>query len=411
MSTASAPPDIADDETIIAAPRAERRAPAVLQVVPRLVTGGVERGTVDLAAALTAHGWRAVVASAGGPMVRELERAGATHVALPLASKNPLVMHANVSRLAAVIERHGIDIVHVRSRAPAWSAVAAARRTGAHFVTTFHNAYGTETWLKRRYNSVMARGERVIAISGFVADHVAATYGVGPDRLRIVHRGIDLVRFDPERTSAERVIDLARQWGLPDGVPVVMLPGRLARWKGHAVLIDALRRLGRGALHCVIVGGGSERYRRELETEIARDPPPCRIAMVGECRDMPAAYMLADVVVSASTEPEGFGRVIVEAQAMGRPVIATAHGGAAETVIEGETGWLVPPGDADALAAALEEALALAPAARLDRAQRALAHVRAAFGTERMTARTIAIYAELLGADAAAAPIRSTVAA
>ena len=408
---AAAAPDLAAPETSIAAPREERRAPAVLQVLPRLVTGGVERGTVDLAAALVARGWRAVVASAGGPMVRELERAGAVHVALPLAAKNPLVMRGNVARLAAAIERHDIGIVHARSRAPAWSARAAARGAGAHFVTTFHNAYGAQNWLKRRYNAVMAEGERVIAISDFVARHVAQTYGVGPDRLRMVHRGIDLARFDPDRTGAERVIGLARQWGLPDGVPVVMLPGRLARWKGHAVLIEALRRLGRASLHCVIVGGGSERYRRELAASIARNPLPCPVAMVGDCRDMPAAYMLADVVVSASTEPEGFGRVVVEAQAMGRPVIATAHGGAAETVIDGETGLLVPPGDADALAAALAEAMDLPPAARLALAERAIAHVRAHFATAHMTAATIAIYEELLGAAGASAAARSTVAA
>ncbi|HUZ71904.1 MAG TPA: glycosyltransferase family 4 protein [Stellaceae bacterium] len=402
---------MSDTETIIAETPAETRPPAVLQVLPRLVTGGVERGTVDLAAALVAHGWHAVVASAGGPMVRELERAGARHVTLPLAAKNPLVMHANVARLAAVIERLGIDIVHARSRAPAWSARAAAARTGAHFVTTFHNAYGAATWVKRPYNSVMAAGERVIAISDFVAQHAAATYGVPPERLVVVHRGIDLLRFDPERTGAERVVDLARDWRLPDGVPVVMLPGRLTRWKGHAVLIEALRRLGRDSLHCVIVGSGSERYRRELETALSGNPPPCAVAIHDECRDMPAAYMLADVVVSASTEPEGFGRVVVEAQAMGRPVIATAHGGAAETVIPGETGWLVPPGDADALAHALEEALALTPEARLALARRATAHARAFFGTARMTASTIAVYEELLGADAARAPAPGAVAA
>ncbi|HZT52669.1 MAG TPA: glycosyltransferase family 4 protein [Stellaceae bacterium] len=411
MSAASVLTDIADAEPSIALPVAERRPPAVLQVVPRLVTGGVERGTVDLAAALVAQGWRAVVASEGGPMVRELERAGALHVTLPLAAKNPLVMRANVGRLAAVIERNGIDIVHARSRAPAWSALAAARRTETHFVTTFHNAYGAKSWLKRRYNSVMARGERVIAISDFVAAHVAATYGVGPDRLRTVHRGIDLARFDPERVGSERVIDLARQWGLPDGVPVVMLPGRLARWKGQDVLLEALRRLGRSALHCVIVGGGSAGWRRALADELARRPPPCPVALHEDCRDMAAAYMLADVVVSASTEPEGFGRVIVEAQAMGRPVIATAHGGAAETVVAGETGWLVPPGDAEALAAALGEALALDPAARAALAARAMAHVRARFATAHMTGRTIAIYEELLAADAARSAARSVAAA
>ncbi|HXP30179.1 MAG TPA: glycosyltransferase family 4 protein [Stellaceae bacterium] len=390
-----------DAETSIAAPRPGRHAGAVLQVLPSLAAGGVERGTVEVAAALVRAGWSAVVASSGGPMVRELERAGASHVLLPLAAKNPLVMRANIGRLAAVIEGYGIDIVHARSRAPAWSAEAAARRTGRHFVTTFHNAYGgSGFWLKRRYNAVMARGERVIAISEFVAAHVAAVYGVTPERLRVVPRGVDVSRFDPERTSADRVVALARRWSLPDGVSVVMLPGRLTRWKGHQVLIEALRRLDRRSLHCVFVGSGARRYRRELEQAVGRLPPSCTIQIIEDCRDMAAAYMLADVVVSASTGPEGFGRVIVEAQAMGRPVIATAHGGAQETVLAGETGWLVPPGDAGALAEALDAALVLAPEARLALAGRAIAHIRANFTTEQMTARTLAVYEELLPAAA-----------
>ena len=386
-------------------------SPAVLQVLPRLVTGGVERGTVEVTAALVAQGWRAVVASSGGPMAREIERAGGIHIELPLASKNPLVMRRNVGRLAAAIVHHRIDIVHARSRAPAWSALYASRRTGAHFVTTFHNAYGAETWLKRRYNSVMAQGERVIAISEFVANHAAETYGVAPERIRIIPRGVDFVRFDPERTSADRMIRLAREWGLPDGVPVVMLPGRLTRWKGHFVLLEALRRLGRAGLHCVIVGSGPRRYRRELEAAIARRPLPCPIRILDECRDMAAAYMLADVVVSASTEPEGFGRVIVEAQAMGRPVVATAHGGAVETVLPGDTGWLVAPNDADALAAALAAALDLPAEMRLELAERAIAHMRANFTVDLMTARTLAVYEEVLDSAGAEAQARDTVAA
>jgi glycosyltransferase involved in cell wall biosynthesis len=216
-------------------------------------------------------------------------------------------------------------------------------------------------------------------------------------RITIVPRGVDLVRFDPDRTSADRMIRLATEWGLPDGVPVVLLPGRLTRWKGHLVLIDALRRLGRGPLHCLIIGSGSQRYRSELERDIARNPPPCTVRVHDECRDMAAAYMLADVVISASTDPEGFGRVIVEAQAMGRPVIATAHGGAGETVVPGRTGWLVPPGDAAALAGALAEALDLDPADRLALADRAIAHIRTNFTVERMTSRTIALYEDVLG--------------
>jgi glycosyltransferase involved in cell wall biosynthesis len=364
--------------------------------LPSLVTGGVERGTVEMAHALVAGGWKAVVASSGGPMVREVERAGAVHVTLPVASKNPLVVRANIGRLADQIERHTIDIVHARSRAPAWSALWAARRTGRHFVTTFHNAYGSGSRLKLVYNSVMAKGERVIAISNFVADHAAKVYGVGLDRLRVIPRGVDLVRFNPEYIGAERLVSLTRQWRLPDGAPVIMLPGRLSRWKGQLVLIDALALIGRTDLRCLLVGTGPVRYRRELEARAAERGLGSVVQVVEECRDMPAAYMLADVVVSASTAPEGFGRVIVEAQAMGRPVVATNHGGARETVVPGSTGWLVPPGDAPALAKAVAEALSLAPEARLAHAARAVAHVRERFDTATMAARTLEVYEEIL---------------
>ena len=390
----------ADTSTGSAEPRS--RPPAVLQVLPSLVTGGVERGTIEMAQALVAAGWRAVVASSGGPLVRELERAGAQHVTLPLASKNPLVVRANIARLVDVIERHTIDIVHARSRAPAWSALWAARRTGRHFVTTFHNAYGAGSRLKHIYNSVMAKGERVIAISEFVGAHVAQVYGVTSDRLRVVPRGVDFQRFAPDHIGAQRFVSLAQQWRLPDDAPIVMLPGRLTRWKGQLVMIEALALLGRAEICCLLVGSGDVRYRRELEAHAAKLGLGAAVRIVDECRDMPAAYMLADVVVSASTSPEGFGRVVVEAQAMGRPVVATNHGGARETVVPGSTGWLVPPGDARALADAVAEALKLGPEERASHAARAIDHVRRNFDTATMAARTLDVYEEVLFPAAAA---------
>lgn len=394
-----------ESETSTGTATAGTRPPAVLQVLPRLVTGGVERGTVEVAAALVAAGWKAVVASEGGPMVREIERAGARHVELPLASKNPVTMRRNVDRLAQLIRREHVDIIHARSRAPAWSALGAAHRTGCHFVTTFHNAYGDETWLKRRYNRVMAEGERVIAISRFVAAHAMRVYGVPGEKLRIIERGVDFNRFDPERVSAERVIRLAREWQLPDGLQVVMLPGRLTRWKGQLVLIEAMARLGRRDLRCLLVGTGDGRYRQQLLDTVARRGLGGLFHVIEDCRDMSAAYMLADVVVSASTRPEGFGRVIAEGQAMGRPVIATDHGGAREIVRDGETGWLVPPDDPDALAGALAGALALGPEERLALARRSIAHMRAHFTTQAMTSRTLAVYEEILFPAAAEGPV------
>jgi glycosyltransferase involved in cell wall biosynthesis len=306
-------------------------------------------------------------------------------------------MRRNAAKLARLIRQLCIDIVHARSRAPAWSGWAAARATGCSFVTTFHNAYGARTALKMRYNSVMARGDRVIAISEFVADHAANIYGIGRERLRTIPRGVDLAVFDPDGVGAQRIIDLARQWRLPDGAPIVMLPGRLTRWKGGLDFVAAVAKLGRRDICCVLVGAEQRRgFRRELESAIRERGLAGHFRIVEECRDMPAAYMLADAVVSASRNPEGFGRVIAEAQAMGRPVVATDHGGARETVLPGVTGWLVQPRDPAALAAAIGEALSLTADERQALARRAIANIAAGFTRELMCTRTISVYKELL---------------
>ncbi len=388
------------DQPSTGRPAAEAGRPVVLQILPRLVTGGAERGAVDIAVTLAEAGGTSLVTSEGGPMEYELKRAGIAHVKLPLASKNPVVMYRNVARLVGLIEAHDVDIVHARSRAPAWSAAAAARRTGRHFVTTFHGTYEVGNALKRRYNAIMVKGERVIANSEFIARHIREAYKVDPARVRVIRRGVDLARFDPERASAERVIQLANKWRLPDGVPVVMLPGRLTRWKGHRGLIEALTHLRDVELLCVIVGTDERRgaYRAELERLIARHGLGGRVFLPGHCDDMPAAYMLADVVVSASTQPEAFGRVVSEAQAMGCPVVASDHGGAREQVLGNRTAFLFPPGDVAALADMIRKALALDSGARERLAAEARAHVKANFDKTQMCAATLALYREILRA-------------
>jgi glycosyltransferase involved in cell wall biosynthesis len=376
------------------------RRPVVLQVLPSLVTGGVERGTVDMAASLQEAGWLALVASSGGPMVRELDRLGVQHIALPLHSKNPLVIRANIARLEKIIRDHSVDIVHARSRAPAWSAISAAQNTATHFVTTFHGTYNRGPFnLKLLYNAVMTRGERVIAISQFIAEHIQTTYHTSPERIRVVHRGIDIDKFDPNKVSQERIIQLANRWRIPDGYRVVMLPGRLTRWKGQEVLIEALARLGRRDIRCLLVGSdqGRTAYHDALHSMVKRRGLTDIVHIVGECNDMPAAYMLTDVVVSASTDPEAFGRVIVEAQAMGRPVVATDNGAGRENVLDGQTGLLVPPRDPAALALALDRVLAIGPAERTERAAVAIDFVRRNFTRQLMGERTLKIYREVLG--------------
>ncbi len=326
-----------DAETSTAATGRERRPPAVLQVLPRLASGGVERGTVEIAAALAAAGWKAVVASPGGPMVREIERAGGVHVALPLASKNPLVMRANIGRLAEVIRDYGIDIVHARSPRAGLERVG---RVPAHraFISSPPSTtpMAPKTRLKRLYNSVMARGERVIAISDFVAEHVASVYGVPRERMRVVHRGVDFKRFDPENIRAERIIKLMER----------MAPAR-RRARGHAAgTADALEGPSRpdrgdGAFEPPRGPMPLRRLRQRELSQRADSPRHIARARAGQFphpRQLPrhGGGLQAGRCrgLGLATEPEGFGRVIVEAQAMGRPVIATAHGGAVETVLD-----------------------------------------------------------------------------
>lgn len=389
----------------VAAPAWPPGRPVVLQVLPALGPGGAERGAVQIAAALVAAGGTAIVASAGGRLVRDLERVGGRHVTLPVDARSPGAMLANVGRLAQLMEAEDVDIVHARSRAPAWSARRAARRAGRPFLTTFHGTYnfggGLTGAIKRRYNAIMARGDRVIAISEFIAEHIRTFYPeTDPSVIRVIDRGVDLSLFDPGRVGTSRVARMMQMLKLPDDLPVVMLPGRLTRWKGQTVFLEALGllrdRVGKDAFCAVLIGDdqGRRGYRRELDAIVACLGLELLVRFADHIDDMPAAMMCADVVVSASTDPEAFGRVLPEAEAMGRPVVGTDHGGARNTVIPGKTGWLVPPGDAGALADAIAEALTLSPDARRRMGRRGMAHARQNFSVEAMCTKILAVYDE-----------------
>jgi glycosyltransferase involved in cell wall biosynthesis len=366
----------------------------ILQVLPSLESGGVERGTVEMTQAIVQAGGSALVASAGGRMVPQIERAGGHHVVLPLMTKDPVSIWLNAFPLARLIRREAVALVHARSRAPGWSALLAARRADVPFVTTWHGVYAENFPGKRAYNSVMGRGDRVIAISHFVAARLAALR-VDASRIRVIPRGVDVAQFDPTRVSGDRVHKLAQAWRLPPGAPVIMLPGRLTRWKGAALLLRAVAALpGRDAF-CVLVGPG--RLGPELEKLADTLGLAGRIRLAGQCDDMPAALMLADVVACPSIKPEPFGRTVIEAQAMGRPVIAADHGGAAETIVDGETGWRVTPGEVAPLAEILHHALRITAEERGEIGAAARASVLAQFTTASMQRATLGVYREVLG--------------
>ena len=381
---------------------------AILQIIPRLDAGGAERTTIDVAAALVDAGARAFVASEGGRLASELQAVGGVLLPFPAATKNPIAMALNARKLARLVLDERVDLVHARSRAPAWVALGACRIAKRPFVTTFHGAYGGRSALKLSYNSIMARGDVVIANSQFTADLVAGLYPQARDRLRVIHRGTDLKIFSPASVDRARVARLRESWGVAPHERIVLLAARLTSWKGHKVLIEAASRLkdeGLGDVRYILAGDAQAResYAKEIDALIEKYGAKGIVSRVGHCRDMPAAMLAASVVALPSTKPEAFGRSAVEAQAMGALVIVSDLGAVPETVLappqtppEGRTGWRIPPEDPTALAQALKVALSLGASAREAIARRARAHVERNFSLQQMTQQTLAAYLSVL---------------
>lgn len=387
----------------------------VLQVVPRLDAGGAERTTLEIADAVVKSGGRALVFTEGGRLETDIRNAGGEVIRGAAASKNPAIMWMNAGLISQIIAAEKVDILHARSRAPAWSAYWAAQRTRTPFVTTYHGAYKAAGPIKRFYNSSMLRGDRVIANSHFTADRIAGLGVADASHIAVIPRGVDIDLFDPKKISPERVNRLTQSWGLGENLGFrLLLPARLTQWKGHETAVAAVlalmkRRRGYGAtgqipaLTLVFCGGaqGKDAYERRLRTVIdecgvEESGVDSMIHLVGDCADMPAAYAWADAVLSPSTEPEAFGRVAVEAGAMGKPVLAADHGGARETVVHRETGFLTAPGDARALARAIETVTAMSDNARCVMGEKARERVSSLFSSAAMCDATLGTYRALL---------------
>lgn len=370
----------------------------VVQMLPGLEGGGVERGTLEVGAYLSKRGHRSIVISGGGRMVRQLEEEGSTHLNWRAGEKSPICLKYIIP-LRRLLVQERVDILHLRSRLPAWIGYitwkSLSKELRPKLVTTFHGFYSIN-----QYSAVMAKGEKIIAISGTIASHIENEYGISKDRIIVIPRGFNESLFNPESVSAERIESIRNKWGLKDLTgPIIMLPGRLTRLKGHDIFIKSLARLKHLPWCAVCVGDIKENpgYAAELRKMISQLNLDQRIKFVGYCDDMAAALMLSDIVVSAtSKEPEAFGRIAVEAQAMGKPVIASAHGGSLETVVHKKTGWLVRPGDDADMAGALSEAIADG-GLRSVFGRNGRQWVNENFTVERMCKETLDLYLQLLG--------------
>lgn len=373
----------------------------VLQVTPELNAGGVERTTLEIAEAISRAGGLALIASAGGRLEPDLKTAGGELIKLPAQSKNPITLIANAFKLAAIVRERKVSIVHARSRAPAWSALLAARMTGVPFVTTYHGIYNAKSPLKALYNSVMARGDAIIANSEFTREHILANYDIMPERITAIPRGVDLAVFDREKVSQAEIAQVRATWGAGEARCVVLVPARLTRWKGQLVLIEAIKLLQArrpGAVKVIIAGDaqGRRAYTQEMLSAITAAKLQDAVAVVGHLRQMPLAFAASDMAVFPVIEPEAFGRGAVEAEAMGVPVIASNLGGYTETVVEGQTGFLVPAGAPGPLCGAIERMIDAGAEKRAEMGRKGRDRVRQLYSKAALQSATLAVYQRVL---------------
>jgi glycosyltransferase involved in cell wall biosynthesis len=373
--------------------------PRVLQVLPELNQGGVERGTIDIANALVDAGYSTFVCSFGGKLVSELEKLNVTHIKLPVHSKNPIIIIKNIFKLKDIIKQNEINIVHARSRAPAWSSYFACWLTGCNFVTTFHGAYGAEHSLKRFYNSVMLRGKRVIAISNFILKHIETRYRCNTDRISVIHRGVDLKYFDPELVDKKRVNDVKKILNVPLNGKIILMPARVTRLKGHLYMLEALKYLKDQDFTFLIVGTTTDKhyeYKKEIERTIIAYGLKDKVSIHSAITDVPALYSLCDIVVCPTITAEAFGRTITEAQAMEKLIVATRIGAPVEIIEDGKTGFLVSPQDPSDMTDLLKKLFKLDAKTQDKIIKSAKLKVQKEFSLHKMCSETLNIYKEVL---------------
>jgi glycosyltransferase involved in cell wall biosynthesis len=338
----------------------------VLQVIPKLGYGGAETGCFDLAHYLTENDCSSYVVASGGELMKFIDKKKVKLIKLPVQSKNPIVMLFNSIALIFIILFYNISIVHVRSRAPAWSCLLATKLTKRKLVTTFHGTYNFNNTLKKFYNSIMVRSNLIIAGSNFIFSHINNNYSkyLGlKKKFLVIFRGINVDYFDSSTTLEHEEDQLLKDWELNRDKKIILMPGRLTRWKGQEVFIEALnlvnKELGYQSFYAVILGSDQGRnvYTKKIKRLAEQYRLTSQLRFINHCKNMPLAYKISDLVVSPSIEPEAFGRVAVEAQSMEKPIVASDIGGFNETIIDNKTGFLFESGNAEALSKKIIEVL------------------------------------------------------
>ena len=377
----------------------------VLQVIPKLGYGGAETGCFDIAHYLFENNCSSFLITNGGPLTKFINKKKVKYIRLPVNSKNPIIMLLNTILISVIIIFYNIDIIHARSRAPAWSCFLASKITRKKFVTTFHGTYNFKSKIKKFYNSIMLRSDLIIAGSNFIFSHIKENYKEylnNSKKFLVIFRGINIDYFDASTTLTEDEDKLFKSWNLEVEKKTILLPGRITEWKGHEMFIEAMNKiniqLGHKLFKAVILGSdqGRDLYKKKLVRLVEQYRMNDQIKFVDHCENMPLAYKISDLIVSTSIEPEAFGRIAVEAQSMEKPIIASNLGGSKETIVNNKTGILFDAGDSDDLSKKIIEFFNFDKSTIEQMGKEGRKNVSAKFNVEKMCFSTYSEYKKLI---------------
>ena len=377
----------------------------VLQVIPKLGYGGAETGCFDIAHYLFENNCSSFLITNGGPLTKFINKKKVKYIRLPVNSKNPIIMLLNTILISVIVFFYNIDIIHARSRAPAWSCFLASKITRKKFVTTFHGTYNFKSKIKKFYNSIMLRSDLVIAGSNFIFSHIKENYKEylnNSKKFLVIFRGINIDYFDASTTFTEDEDKLFKSWNLEVEKKTILLPGRITEWKGHEMFIEAMNKiniqLGHKSFKAVILGSdqGRDLYKKKLIRLVEQYRMNDQIKFVDHCENMPLAYKISDLIVSTSIEPEAFGRIAVEAQSMEKPIIASNLGGSKETIVNNKTGILFDAGDSDDLSKKIIEFFNFDKSTIEQMGIEGRKNVSAKFNVEKMCFSTYSEYKKLI---------------
>ena len=369
----------------------------IAQILPALNTGGVERGVIEISKALIDNNFKSIVISSGGHMEAQLRRTGGTHYKLDVNSKNPFRWHKIRKELKIILKNENVDLLHLCSRAPAWIAFPLGKTLKIPVITSVHMRFRKTNFFKKIYNSILIKGDLIIAISKHIEICIKNIFPKVSHKIKVVHRGVDLKLFDSLNINPARIIAQAKLIGLKDNVPVIIMASRPALWKGYSILIKALSKVNEN-FQCILIGAadGDAKFKDLLINKIIKSNLETKVKLVQSSKDIQAAMILADLIVMPSISPEPFGRIIVEAQALGKIPIAFDHGGASETIIDGKTGFLAKALSAESLAEKILLALSMKSAKRESMGNYSKKFVSKNFSHNKMCKLTLSIYKQCI---------------